>query len=159
MAQTLNISQDTMQRVSDTAVGLRVDRAASVLAASQNLFTVYGGSILLTGFYGEIMVLIDAANTMTLTYDATAPAVDTLLGSIGADINGFIAGRMIYLPIAGGALTNTAEAGACPVDIGPDYVLPVGKFTLASTGTTTTGTIRWSMWYIPLEAGTYEAAT
>ena len=159
MAQTLNISQDTMQRVSDIAVGMRVDRPAAVIAAGTNIFTVAGGSVMITGLYGEIMVAIDAANVLTLTYDATAPAVDTVLGSASEDINTFIAGRMLYLPIVGGALTVTAQAGACPIDIGPDYILPPGHFDLTSTGTTTTGTIRWSLWYVAIDSGAYVYAT
>jgi hypothetical protein len=79
--------------------------------------------------------------------------VDTVLGSQGADINTFVAGRMIYLPAEAGALTNTAAGGACPIDIAPLQILPPGHFDLTSTGTTTTGTIRWSLWYIPLADG------
>lgn len=159
MAQTLNLSQDTMARIADDVAGCRVDRAAAVLAGTQVLFTVTGGNILLVGFYGEFMTAIDAvANRLTLTYDVDISAngsvyVDTVLGTQGLDIQSFVVGRMVYLPIAGGALTNTGASGACPIDIAPIMVLPPGHFDLASNGTTTTGTIRWSMWYIPLEAG------
>jgi hypothetical protein len=165
MAQTLNISVDTADRLSDIVVGCRVDRAAAVLAGAQTLFTVSGGNILLTAFYGEIMTAIDAvANRLTLTYDVDISAnasvyVDTVLGSIGADIQSFIVGRMIYLPAAAGALTNTLASGACPVDIAPMEILPPGHFDLTSNGTTTTGTIRWSMWYVPLEAGAFVVAS
>lgn len=159
MAQTLNISEDTAQRIADMVVGMRVDRPAAVLAAATNLFTVAGGDILLCGFYGEIMVAIDGANQLTLTFDADTGATDTVLGSQGADINTFIAGRMIYLPAAGGALTNTATAGACPLDVAERFILPPGHFDLTSTGTTTTGTIRWSLFYIPLDSGAYVYAT
>ena len=156
MVQTLNISEDTALRIADIALGMRVDRAAAVLAAAQTLFTVHTGNILVTGFYGEIMVAIDAANQLTLTYDADAgAALDTVLGSLGADINTFVAGRMIYLPAAAGALTNTATCGACPLDVAENWILPPGHFDLTSTGTTTTGTIRWTLFYIPLEPGVY----
>jgi len=163
MTLTLNVSEDTAQRVADMVVGCRVDRGAAVIAAATNLFTVAGGNVKLVAFYGEIMVLIDGANQLTLTYDVdvknTNVYVDTVLGSQGADIDTFVAGRMIYLPAEAGALTNTAAGGACPVDIAPDMVLPPGHFDLTSTGTTTTGTIRWSLWYIPIDAGAYVYAT
>jgi len=156
MAQTLNISEDTALRMADIALGMRVDYPSSAIAVAQVLFTVHGGNILVTGFYGEIMVAIDAANELTLTFDADAGAgLDTVLGSAGADINTFIAGRMIYLPAAAGALTNTATAGACPLDVAENWVLPPGHFDLTSTGTTTTGRVRWSLFYIPLEPGAY----
>lgn len=155
MTQTLNLSQDTMLRIADVALGMRVDSASAAIAASQVLFTVHGGNVLVTGFYGEIMVAIDAANQLTLTFDADSGATDTVLGSQGADINTFIAGRMIYLPAAGGALTNTATAGACPLDVAENWILPPGHMDLTSTGTTTTGRVRWSIFYVPLEPGAY----
>lgn len=159
MTQTLNVSVDTALRVADMVMGFRVDRPAAVIAAATNLFTVAGGNILLTAFYGEIMVVIDGVNALTLTYDATAPAVDTVLGSASADLDTYVAGRMIYLPAAAGALAATATCGACPIDVAEEWVLPPGHFDLTSSGTTTTGTIRWSLWYIPLDPGAYVYAT
>jgi hypothetical protein len=164
MTLTLNLSQDTMQRVADVVVGCRVDRAAAVLSGgAETLFTVAGGNILLTGFYGEIMVLIDsgAGCTLTLDYDADDKLValeDTVLGSVSADIDTYVAGRMAYLPIAGGALTLTAAGGACPIDVAPIMILPPGHFDLTSGAATTLGTIRWSLWYVALEAGAYVVA-
>ena len=151
-------SVDTQNRIADVQLGLRVDRATAVIAASQTLFTVSGGSVLLTGFYGEITVAIDAGNQLTLNYDADVSAngeayADTVLGSQSADINTYVAGRMLYLPAEAGALTITAAGGACPIDIAPLQILPAGHFDLTSTGTTTTGKIRWSLWYIPLDEG------
>lgn len=151
-------SVDTLNRIADMQFGLRVDRAAAVIAAAQTLFTVSGGNILLTGFYGEITVVIDGANQLTLNYDADISAggeayADTVLGSQSANINTYVAGRMLYLPAEAGALTVTAAGGACPIDIAPLQVLVPGHFDLTSTGTTTTGKIRWSMWYIPLADG------
>ena len=159
MTQTLNIHGDTAQRIADMVVGCRVDRAAAVLSGgAETLFTVSGGNILLTAFYGEVMVAIDAAATLILNYDADISAnasvyVDTVLGSISANPNGYAAGRMAYLPVEAGAITWTAGGGACPVDIAPIMILPPGHFDLTSGAATTTGTMRWSMWYIPLEAG------
>lgn len=146
-------------RIADIALGLRVERPAAVIAAATNIFTVAGGNVLITGFYGEITVVIDGANQLTLTYDADTGATDTVLGSQGADIDTFIAGRMIYLPAAAGALTNTATAGACPLDVAENWILPPGHMDLTSTGTTTTGKIRWVLFYIPLADGAYVYAT
>jgi hypothetical protein len=153
-------SQDTLNRIADLVVGCRVDRAAAVLAGTQTMFTVSGGSIVLTGFYGEITVAIDAApaNKLTLTFTADVSAnasvyVATVLGTQGADMVNYVVGRMIYLPVVGGAITYTAAGGACPIDIVPTIVLPAGVFTLADNGTTATGKIRWSMWYLPVDAG------
>jgi len=151
---------DTADRLADMVIGCRVDRPAAVIAAATNLFTVAGGNIILTAFYGEIMVAIDAVNALTLTYDADeAAALDTVLGSVSEALNTFVAGRMFYLPTLAGALTVTAACGACPIDIAPHWMLPPGHFDLTSTGTTTLGTIRWSLWYVPVDPGAYVYAT
>jgi len=160
MTQTLNLYGDTANRIADLRIGCRVDRPAAILAAATNLFTVAGGNVILTAFYGEIMVVIDAANQLTLTYDADeAAALDTVLGTASADINTYVAGRMIYLPTLAGALTVSGTCGACPIDIAPNWLLPPGHFDLTSTGTTTTGTIRWSLWYVPVDPEAYVYAT
>jgi hypothetical protein len=164
MTQTLNISQDTMGRTADIVVGCRVDRADAILTGgAERIFTVVGGNILLTGFYGEIMVLIDsgAGCTLAINYDADDKLValeDTVLGSASGDIDTYVAGRMVYLPIAGGAMTITGAGGACPIDVAPIMILPPGHFDLTSGAATTLGTIRWSLWYIALEAGAYVVA-
>ena len=164
MTLTLNISEDTAQRIADMHVGCRVDRdAAAIALGAQTLFTVAGGNILLTGFYGEIMALMAGAGcTLTLDYDAddklALPLEDTVLGSVSGDIATYVAGRMIYLPIEGGAVTITAAGGACPIDVAPIMVLPPGHFDLTGGAASTAGSIRWSLWYIPLDAGAYVVA-
>jgi hypothetical protein len=163
MTQTLNIYGNTADTIADMVLGCRVDRPAEIMAAAEVLFTVYGGDILMTGFYGEIMVAIDTVNAYTLTFDAdiknTNVYVDTVLGSASAALNGYVAGRMFYLPVEGGALTVTAAGGACPIDISPPIILPPGHFDLTGTNPLTLGQVRWSMWYIPIDAGAYVLAS
>ncbi len=159
MAQTLNISEDTAQRIADMVVGCRVDRVAEITGATQNLFTVAGGHVLMTGFYGEIMVAIDTANVWDINYDATT-VTDTVMGTDSEALNGFVAGRMFYLPVnAAGAITVTAECGACPIDIRAETILPPGHFDLTGTNALTAGQVRWSIWYVPLDPGAYVYAT
>jgi hypothetical protein len=134
------------------------------MAAAEVLFTVYGGNILMTGFYGEIMVAIDTVNAYTITFDADVSAnasvyTDTILASASAALNGYVAGRMFYLPLEAGALTVTAACGACPIDIAPPIILPPGHFDLTGTNPLTLGQVRWSMWYIPIDAGAYVLAS
>jgi hypothetical protein len=152
-------SVDTLNRIADVVVGCRVDRASVILAnGEQTIFTVSGGNILLTGFYGEVMVAIDTAATLIVTYDADISAngsvyVDTVLGSISANPNGYAVGRMLYLPVEAGAATWSAAGGACPLDIAPLMVLPPGHFDLTAGAATVTGKMRWSLWYLPIDAG------
>jgi hypothetical protein len=150
-------SENTLNRLSDLRMGLRVDRPAAVTTGgTEALFHIYGGNVFVPYFYGEIMVAIDAACTLTITMNCDeAAGLDTALGSASADVNTYVAGRMIYLPAFGGAVTITGTCGAGPLNIQPHYILPPGTIDLASSGATTTGTIRWSMWYIPIDPAAY----
>jgi hypothetical protein len=160
MTQTLNLSENTAQRIADMVVGCRVDRAAAVFnGAGQDIFSVEGGNIELRGFYGEIMVAIDGASTAAISFDVDeAAALDTALGSATGNLNTYIAGRMFTLPVAAGALTVSGTCGAAPINVVPNYILPPGDIVLTTTAATTLGTVRWSLWYVPVDPGAYVVA-
>ena len=160
MAQTLNLYGSTAAMIADMRYGCRVDRAAAIVtAATVPIFYVYGGNIRLTGFYGEIMVTIETAVNLSLDYDVDeAAALDTALGTATGNMITYVPGRMITLPAAAGALAVSATGGAAPIDVVPNYILPIGHFDLVSAVASVTGTIRWSLWYVPVEPGAYVVA-
>jgi hypothetical protein len=160
MAQTLNISEDTAARMADMRYGCRVDRAAAVFnGAGADIFSVEGGNICLIGFYGEIMVAIDGASTAAISFDVDeAAALDTALGTATGNLNTYVAGRMFTLPAAAGALAISGTCGAAPINVVPNYILPPGDFVLTTTAATTLGTVRWSLWYVPIDPGAYVVA-
>jgi hypothetical protein len=153
---------DKRQATADVNFGLRVDRAAAlVLNGTNNIFTVVGGRVLLTGLLGEIVVAIAAtATTLQITHlrtDVTTP-VATVLCIAGADIQSHAPGRMFTLPAAvGSALTESTGSSAALMNA-VRYYLPVGGLRLVSTAAPATGTIKWSLWYIPVDDGAYVAA-
>ena len=156
MAQ--NFSEDTMQRIADMRLGCRVERAAAaVTTGPTNYFHVSGGNVLLTGFYGEITVAQAVAQVLAIDLDVDA-GTDVPLGSNGAEANNYVVGRMCYLPAAAGAVTWSAAGGACPLEIGPPIVLSPGMITVTSSGSQTTGRMKWALWYVPIEDGAYVEA-
>lgn len=156
MAQ--NFSEDTMARIADIRLGCRVDRAAAAVTTGPvNFFHVTGGNVLLTGFYGEITVQQAVAQAISINMDVDV-GTDTPIASVGADANNFVVGRMCYLPAVAGALTWTAQGGACPLTVGPPYVLRPGMIAVTSSGSQTTGRMKWSLWYVPIEDGAYVEA-
>jgi hypothetical protein len=158
MTQYLNVTGSAADTAADAVVGCRVDRATDVMGASENLFTVSGGNILLTAFYGEIMVAIDTVNVYHIDFNPTA-GVTTVLGTNTGALNGYVAGRMFYLPAVGGALAVTAAGGACPIDIAPTIILPPGVMVLTGTNALTLGSVRWSLWYIAVDPGAFVVAS
>jgi hypothetical protein len=148
--------------ITNVVLGMRVDRAAAkVTAATVNLFTVTGGRVLLTGFLGEVVVAIAATATLLqithLTTDATAVVTPLCIDS--ADIQSYAAGRMFTLPAAvGSVLTVSVGSSAIPLNFSPYHVLKTGGLQLVGSAAPATGTIKWSVWYIPLDDGAYMSA-
>lgn len=157
-----NYNLSTRGRVADINLGLRVDRdAALVTAATVPIFTVAGGRVLMTGFLGEIVVAIAAtATTLQITHLTTdVTAVVTPLCLASADIQSMAAGRMFTLPAAvGSALAISVGSSAAVMNVAPTYALKVGSLQLVGSAAPATGTIKWSMWYIPLDDGAYVSA-
>lgn len=159
----MNYAPSTRARIADISFGLRVDRAAAlVTAATVPLFTVSGGRVLMTGFLGEVAVVI--ANTATtlqithLTTDAVTPVV-TDLCIASASIAQYAAGRMFTLPAAvGSALTVSVGSSAATMNFSPTWVLKIGSLQLVGSAAPATGTIKWSMWYVPIDDGAYVTA-
>jgi hypothetical protein len=140
-------------------LGLQASRAAAIAAATQNLFTVSGGNILVTSFVGEVTKLFDAAATTLKIHfiptDGTATALDYCVAS--AAQNAAPVGRHYHLPTAVGSALQTDDAAksgyaeqALPLLVPPGVIsLVIATGQNAVTG----GMAKWDMTYIPLDTG------
>jgi hypothetical protein len=133
--------------------GTTVVRAAALLPQTTTaaVFTIAGGRVLITTFVGDVAVVMPAtANTVAVNGAPTtgtavvwASAVSTASKEVGSQIS---------LPgTVGGALV-VANAG-CGVLSDNVYVGNIGTITLTTTGSAATGTVRWSLTYVPLDPG------
>jgi hypothetical protein len=152
-----NYSQSTRQRVADIRLGLRVDRATAALPASTAaaIFTVTGGKVAITGIVGEVTTIIQTqANNTKLTANPTVGTSVDLCAvlDISADEVGCLYG-VDGTPAS--ALVGT-NAGYAPLPTAP-MVVNVGTIDL-DCAATNTGSVAWSLWYIPLEEGAAVAA-
>ena len=137
--------------------GIRVESAAAlILASAVTKFTVSGGNVLMTGFYGEIMV--DIANTgcvLSVIHTPTVGTATTIAAAGGGtDIKTYVAGRCCLLPAAlTGIMTYTATGYGLMT--ATKYILRPGILSVTGTGAPATGTIRWFMFYVPVDYGAY----
>jgi hypothetical protein len=159
-----NYEWSTRQSLADIHLGIRVDRAAVVAASgTNNIFTVTTGRVLLTGLLGEQTTLNDAtASTLQISHlrtDVTTP-VATVLSIASASTANATAGTMYSLPAAvGTALVTSVNNSAQILGLQPwGIVLTVGGLRLVVGVGATTGLIKWSVWYIPLDDGAYMTA-
>lgn len=152
-------NQSVLENVALTHQGIRVDSAAAkVTAAAVTKFTVTGGNVIMTGFYGEIMVDIAAtATTVIVTHTPTVGTASILAILAGAtDIQSFVAGRQAHLASFGSILTWTATSyGILAPHAGTKYILRPGALSIAGSAAPATGTVRWTMFYVPVDPGAY----
>lgn len=136
----------------DLAFGIKVDRATAVLpqTTSGTLFTVAGGRVLVTNITGEVTTVIQtqANNTKLVATPTTGTAVDMCaVLDISADevgclytITGLPSDAM-YGPNAG--LGQVMSRG---------LVVPIGTIKL-SCAASNTGSVKWSITYLPWDDG------
>lgn len=146
-----NLRRDVFTTIS---VGFHAVKATATPPASttQNLFTITGGRVLVTVFVGEVTTIIQAqaCNLKLTSAPTTGSAVDF---ASNLDINAFEAGAILIAEGDGTALIGTSTgAGFAPALNALPFILPIGTIRCA-TSATNTGSIKWDVWYFPLDDG------
>lgn len=154
-----NFNESTREMIGNIGLGLRVDRATATLpqGTAGTIFNVVGGRVLMTGILGEVTTAIGGGNAMKLIANPTvATAADTdLCGAV--DMNTCDIGDLLSIEGTPATGMLAAHAGAVQMIGQKGIALPVGTLQLHCAGSTT-GAIKWSIWYIPLDDGAYVTA-
>lgn len=138
-------------------LGTKVERATATLpqTTAAAIFNILGGRIILTSIVGEVTTLIQTqANATKLTSNpTTGTSVDMCATlDITADEVGCLYG-ITGLP--SDALVGT-NAGFAPIPY-RHQCLPVGTIDL-DCAASNTGSVKWTLTYIPLDDGAYVEA-
>lgn len=150
-----NYNQSTIDVIADIQLGLCVKRAAAALAAALTpIFTIVGGPVLLTGFYGKITV---ASGANAVHIEATPTTGTSIPVAAALDIDPALVGD--YLTITGVA-TDTLKYNATTTGLSmlgyKGIILPVGSLSYHAAAAD--GSVAWTMFYVPLETGAYVTA-
>lgn len=138
-------------------LGNRVARAAAALpaTATEPIFTIAGGEVLVTMIYGKVGTVIQtqACNTkLQSNPTATGSSVDICAN---LDITAKTADSLFNVV---GVLATALGNGMAVVGPTNPLILPTGTIDLV-TAATNTGTVAWFCYYIPLiEGATVTAA-
>ena len=137
-------------------MGFRVDKAegATVATGKTSLFTISEGRVLITQIVGEVTTVIETqATAVKLVYDPTAAGNDVDLCAT-LDLTADLAGELYS--ITGDfsdaliSLRNAVEADAMMekhgIILGPGAVHQ-------NSGAASSGGIKWTLWYLPLDDG------
>ena len=137
-------------------LGLRAEKAALAITAisTKALFTITG-RVLVRQIVGEVTTVIQSqANAAKLVYNPTAAGADTDLCAtldINADAEGLhygITGTVADAMIEG---VQMVKGQVAPL------VLEAGSIGI-NTAASSTGAIKWTIWYVPLSDGAGIAA-
>jgi hypothetical protein len=151
-----NYNKSTRQRVADINLGLRVDKAANTTPlASADLFTVSGGRVKVNLLVGEVTSLIEtAATTVQFVSNPTVGAAVNLTGNT-TDLTAAAVG--VQLGITGTAAGQVLLANALAPAQAAAVVVSAGKISVVY-GAGSTGAIKYSLWYVPIDEGAYVEA-
>lgn len=133
-------------------LGTKVDRATATLPATAtgSLFTVAGGRVLVTSIVGEVTTAIQAqANAVKLVATPTTGSVNDLSGTVDVNALG-VGGLLGATGLAGDALVKSTGGGVS--NLRNPVIVAIGAIGL-NTAATNTGSVKWSLTYIPLDNG------
>lgn len=140
-------------------LGKKVDRVTSTLPATGDLtvFTVTGGRVIVTSLLGEVTTVIQAqANAIKFKSVPTTGTTKDISGTV--DINAYEVGALVSMD--GTALSTVlsgTNAGAALAMRAQGIFVPIGAIKL-NTAATNTGSMKWSITYIPYDDGASLAA-
>jgi len=144
--------------ITKLTVGTLVNRATADTfdTATTALFTVAGGKVLLKGIIGTITTNIEAAAcAIKLQANGTTGTTSDLCATL--DINNAQAGTTWGITGTPATALIAAVGGGAPFPSLP-LVIEVGTIDLVSAADNS-GSAKWDVWYIPLEAGATVTAT
>ena len=150
----MSVTQDGMA-LRKLMLGLKVDRATDNITTGEELFTISGGNVLVTYIIGEVTTVIE---TKTVNFKLVAdPTVGTSTDMCGnLDLSADEVGTLYTISGAAATAMQRGESGSV---IGQLYPVAVAPGAIEATvGATHTGSIKWTLFYIPLEDGAYVTA-
>jgi len=155
LAQTVRLARNT------GGLGIRVERGAAALGivATHNLFQISNGAVYITAFVGEIVTVLQiAATTIGINHNNGATTADTALDAATLNVSAEPAGTIWTLP---DVVAQTIQNVNCTVPVAnyaagfllgnTGIIAPAGNIQLIVAGANnTTGSVRWSLTYIPI---------
>lgn len=142
----------------ELTTGIRIDRATDTLpqTADEALFTITGGRVLVVGLAGEVTTVIQTqANNTKVKFNPTATGADQDLCAV-LDISADAVGELYTISGAvGDAMRSDLLIGNAMLT--SPLLLSEGDIEL-DCAASNTGSVSWSLIYVPWDAGAEVAA-
>lgn len=146
---------DPLMDYTKMRLGHRVDRETDNILTGEDLFTVTGGRVLVTQIIGEVTTIIESkAVNFKLASDPTVGTTNDMCANL--DLTGAEVGTLLTISGTAADAMRAGKSGSVTAQNTP-MVVAAGAIE-ATVGATHTGSIKWSIWYMPLDAGAYVEA-
>lgn len=136
-------------------LGTQVDRATDTLpqTTDEALFTITGGRVAILGIVGEVTTVIQTqANNTKLKFNPTATGADTDLCAV-LDITADAVGTLYSIT---GTPATALQDGLLLITsnkfLAAPLILSEGDIEL-DCAASNTGSVAWTLWYVPLDDG------
>lgn len=151
-------NESTRERIADINLGMRVDRATATLpqTTAAAIFNIVGGRVAITQIVGEVTTVIQTqANNTKLTANPTTGTSVDICAAL--DISADEAGCLYGITGLNTDAMLGVNAGALPGQTRP-VIVNIGTIDL-DCAASNTGSVKWSVFYVPVDDGAYiEAA-
>ena len=148
---------NTIGQYTKERLGIRVDNSVvGITVAEDPIFEVFGGAVKVNLIFGIVTAdIAGAGSTILMNFANVVAADDFVLSIASADFAGDLIGTVYILPAtAAGAITTDGGGG---INLCPEWIFPPGELCVTG-GAAGTGTIKWSLFYVPLVEGAYVTA-
>ena len=139
----------------DLNVGIRVDRATATLPQGTNaaIFNVVGGRVVVHTIIGQVTTVLGAVGNMKLIATPTTGAANDMCAVVAAGT--LAAGVIVSIDglIGDAMLTGTGSVST----IANPVVVNIGTINLSLSGSST-GSMKWTICYVPFDDGAYVTA-
>ena len=137
-------------------LGTKVERATATLpqTTAAAIFNILGGRVAITRIVGEVTVILGAVGNMSLEGNPTTGTMVPLCAVVAAGTKE--AGTLLGITGTFADAMLAANAGALEAQV-HSVVLPVGVIDLRLSGSST-GSVKWTVFYIPIDDGAYVTA-
>ncbi len=135
--------------------GIHIARPTAVWpqTADQTIFTISGGRVFVTSLSGVFTVAASGtANNLSVNSVPTTGTATVIASTLATA--SFEIGALLVVEGDGTALIGTATgSGLAPSLNALPFILPTGNVTITCSASNTTGSIKWDLFYFPLDEG------
>jgi len=160
-----NYDDSTQRMITDLILGLRVDRAISLLPQhggptdGATYFNIVGGKVLMTLLVGTITTVVQAqADEIIFSHNPDPSTGATAVLNAALDITGWAEGDILTINgLLTEAMLPAVKAGSSSAMRYGGIIMVPGAITVDASAANS-GAWKWSLWYVPLEEGAYVTA-